>query len=58
MIHSTDIDLTTKTISELTSPDAFASWLANLGYDTAGRTLLTPEAMGLAGRFGRRYSSG
>jgi len=33
----------------LTSPGAFATWLANLGYDTAGRTLLTPESIGLSG---------
>ena len=49
MTHSTDIDITPRHITELASPDAIATWLANLGYDTAGRTLLTPESIGLSG---------
>ena len=49
MIYSTDVDLNARTISELTSADAITAWLANLGYDTSDRTLLTPEAVGLSG---------
>jgi hypothetical protein len=48
-MYATDLDLTGKEIGELTSPDAFAAFLARLGYRTAARTHLTPESIGLAG---------
>jgi hypothetical protein len=47
--HTTDIDLTAKDVAELASPDAITALLAKLGYDTADRTTLSPEAVGLAG---------
>jgi hypothetical protein len=47
--HSTDLDLTAKDVSELASPDAISAFLTKLGYDTADRTLLSPEAVGLTG---------
>jgi len=47
--HTTDIDLTTKDIAELASPDAVAALFTKLGYDTGRRTLLTPEALGVSG---------
>ncbi len=49
MTHSVDIDLTAKQITELTSPDAIADWLGKLGFETAARSTLTPESIGLAG---------
>lgn len=49
MIHSTDIDLTAKQVTELTSPDALTAWLGKLGFETAARATLTPESVGLAG---------
>lgn len=49
MPHTTDLDLTAKEVTELASPDAIAAFLAKLGYDTADRVLLSPEAVGLAG---------
>ncbi len=47
MPHSTDIDLTDKDIGGLASLDAIATFLTNLGYDTAARRPLTPESVGL-----------
>jgi len=47
--HTTDLDLTAKHVSGLTSADALASFLASLGYDTSARTALTPESIGLSG---------
>jgi hypothetical protein len=47
--HTTDLDLTAKDVTELASPDAITALLAKLGYDTADRTALSPEAVGLAG---------
>jgi len=47
--HTTDLDLTAKEVTELASPDAITAFLAKLGYDTANRTLLSPEAVGLSG---------
>ena len=49
MPHPTDLDLTPKDVAELASPDAITALLTRLGYDTADRTLLSPEAVGLAG---------
>ncbi len=49
MPHPTDLDLTAKEVAELASPDAITAFLTKLGYDTADRTLLTPESVGLAG---------
>ena len=49
VIHTTDLDLTAKEITELASPDAITAFLARLGYDTADRTLLSPESVGLSG---------
>jgi len=50
--HTTDLDLTAKDVAELASPDAITALLTKLGYDTADRTLLSPEAVGLAGESG------
>src|SRR5271167_3485885 len=36
-------------MAELASPDAITAFLTKLGYDTADRALLSPEAVGLAG---------
>ena len=47
--HSTDLDLSERQIADLASPDAIAGLLATLGYQTDGRTVLTPEAVGLSG---------
>ena len=49
MPHTTDIDLTGKDVAELASPDAITALLTKLGYDTADRTPLSPEAVGLSG---------
>src|SRR5438132_1755813 len=46
---ATDLDLTPKEITELASPEAITAFLAKLGYDTADRAILTPEAVGLSG---------
>jgi hypothetical protein len=47
--HVTDIDLKPGDIRDLTSADAVAGFLSMLGYDTAARTALTPESIGLSG---------
>jgi hypothetical protein len=47
--HPTDLDLTAKDVSDLATSDAIMALLTKLGYDTADRTLLSPEAVGLAG---------
>src|SRR5713226_7722695 len=44
-----DLDLTPKEVVELVSPDAITAFLAKLGYYTADRALLSPEAVGLSG---------
>ena len=49
MIHTTDIDITSKQVAELASLDALVGFLAKLGYDTGVRTPLTPESLGLMG---------
>lgn len=49
MPHSTDVDVTTKDVADLASPDAIAALLAKLGYDTGSRAVLSPEAVGLSG---------
>ncbi len=48
-VLKTDLDLTTKDLSGLTSPDALVAFLSRLGYDTGRRTSLTPSSMGLSG---------
>jgi hypothetical protein len=48
-VHTTDIDLTAKDVTELASPDAITAFLTKIGYDTADRTALSPEAIGLSG---------
>jgi hypothetical protein len=47
--HTTDVDLTSKEVTELASLDAITAFLAKLGYDTGDRAPLTPEAVGLSG---------
>src|SRR5258708_5828761 len=47
--HPTDLDLTAKEVAELTSPAAITAFLTKLGYGTADRALLSPEAVGLGG---------
>jgi hypothetical protein len=47
--HTTDLDVTAKEVVELASPDAITAFLGKLGYDTADRALLSPEAVGLSG---------
>jgi hypothetical protein len=47
--HATDLDLSPRDVAELASPDAIATFFAKLGYSTAGRTTLSPEAIGLSG---------
>ncbi|MGH7140451.1 MAG: hypothetical protein ACREHD_32350, partial [Pirellulales bacterium] len=49
MPHATDFDLTPRDVAELASPDSIATFFAKLGYDTARRTTLSPEAIGLSG---------
>ncbi len=49
MTLTTDLDLTPRDITDLASPDALMSFLHKLGYETNGRTVLTPEALGLSG---------
>ncbi len=48
-VLKTDLDLTTKDLAGLTSPDALAAFLSRLGYDTSRRTVLTPTSLGLSG---------
>ena len=48
MARPTDLDLSDRDITGLTSPDALMSFLSRLGYSTDARTLLTPESIGLA----------
>jgi type I restriction-modification system DNA methylase subunit len=47
--HTTDLDVTPKEVVELASADALTAFLGKLGYDTADRALLSPEAVGLSG---------
>jgi hypothetical protein len=47
--RTTDLDLIPRDISDLASPDALMSFLHKLGYETNGRTVLTPESVGLSG---------
>ena len=49
MPHMTDLELTAREVADLASPDAVTAFLARLGYDTAGRSALSPEAVGLSG---------
>ena len=49
MPHATDLDLTSRDVAELASPDRVAAFFAKLGYDTARRATLSPEAIGLSG---------
>src|SRR5271157_26517 len=48
-VLKTDLDLTTRDLAGLTSPDALAALLSRLGYDTGRRTVLTPSSLGLSG---------
>src|SRR5271157_1684027 len=48
-VLKTDLDLTTRDLAGLTSPDALAAFLSRLGYDTSRRTVLTPSSLGLSG---------
>ena len=47
--HPTDVDLSPREVVDLASPDAITAFLPRLGYDTADRAALTPEAVGLSG---------
>jgi hypothetical protein len=49
VVHTTDLDLTAKEVTELASPDAITAFLTKLGYDTADHAALSPEAVGLSG---------
>ena len=49
MPHVTDLDLTFRDVAELASTDCVAAFSTRLGYDTARRTTLSPEAIGLPG---------
>ena len=49
MPHVTDIDLTSKDISGLSSADAIAGFLTKLGYPTGSRQKLTATSLGLTG---------
>ena len=49
MAPQTDLNLTVKDISRITSADTVAAFFSNLGYDTGNRKPLTPEAIGLSG---------
>ena len=42
-----DVELIAEDVAGLTSPDAIAALIQRLGYDTAKRAALTPEAIGL-----------
>jgi len=46
---TTDLNITAKDFSSLTSADAIAEFLTQLGYNTDVRTALTAEAIGLSG---------
>lgn len=48
-VLKTDLDLTTKDLAGLTSPDALVALLCRFGYDTGRRTVLTTTSMGLSG---------
>ena len=56
-ILKTDLDLTTREISGLTSADALAAFLSRLGYDTGRRTVLTAASLGLSGDTGSAIRS-
>jgi hypothetical protein len=47
--NTTDFELTSKHVSNLTSPDSVAAFFSSLGYDTSLRSLLTSESIGLTG---------
>jgi hypothetical protein len=47
--YTTDLNLEPKDVTGLTSADALTGLLARLGYDTATRKPLSPEAIGLSG---------
>ena len=47
-VHKTDLDLTTRDLAGLTSPDALTAFLSRLGYDTSRRTVLTASSLGLS----------
>src|SRR5262245_12629541 len=47
-MHATDLDISSKQVGDLTSPDAISAFLNKLGYSPNRRTL-TPEAIGLSG---------
>ena len=49
MPHEHDYDLTAGDIAQLTTADALAAFLTQIGYDTGARAVLTPEAVGLSG---------
>ncbi|HEY3966840.1 MAG TPA: Eco57I restriction-modification methylase domain-containing protein, partial [Planctomycetaceae bacterium] len=49
MPFDTDINLTAQDIAGLVSADAVAAFFQHLGYDTARRSGLTPQAIGLTG---------
>jgi hypothetical protein len=49
VVHITDLDLTAKEVTDLASPDTITAFLTELGHDTADRTALSPEAVGLSG---------
>ena len=46
---NTDLNLSLQEIAALVSSDAIAAFFQNLGYDTARRCRLTPQAIGMAG---------
>lgn len=46
MVHTTDLELTAAELGRITSADAVAALLDRLGYGTASRTALSPEAIG------------
>ena len=48
-MHSTDLDLSPRQIGALSSADAIAAFLDELGYQTRSRTPLTAESIGLSG---------
>ncbi len=47
--HVTDVNLTPKNVSNLSSQDAIAAFFMELGYDTSRRSPLTADAIGLTG---------
>ena len=48
-VLKTDLDLMTKDLAGLTSPDALTAFLSRLGFNTSRRTVLTPASLGLSG---------